>query len=69
MRRVCDEFRKRKEYPDDCGHVFDEVMAELSADEREEVMRQYAIVEDSQPEYGSFEAALEAFEREHPDAA
>ena len=68
LRRVCDEFEKRREYPDDCGHVFDGVLAELSADERSELMRQYAIVEDSQPTYGSFRAALDAFESLNPDA-
>lgn len=69
LRRVHEEKRRRLEYPDDCGHVLSAVVDELSPDERREWRRQYLEFEAMVPEYGSYEAALDAFERLHPDAA
>ena len=68
LRRVDDRFRKEHPYPDDGEHVYSRILAELSYSEREEWKRQAREVERMVPEYGSYDAALEAFERMHPDA-
>ncbi len=68
LRRVDDRFRKEHPYPDDGEHVYSRILAELSYSEREEWKRQALEVEAMQSAYGSYEAALSAYEEAHPDA-
>jgi hypothetical protein len=66
---VEDEFDALDLPEDDTQFFFQQVLDRLSPDELDEWRRQMDIVIGMVPEHGSFEAAIDAFEREHPEAA
>lgn len=62
LRRVDEEWRRLDPPPDDNHGYFASVLNKLTPDELKEWRRQCLIVEGMQPQYGSYEKALDAFE-------
>lgn len=69
LRRVSEEFDRLHDPRNDRVDVLGNILAGLSAPERDEFRRQYSIVEGMQPQCGSFEKALDAFEAMNPGLA
>ena len=68
LRRVEEEYQRLNPPVDDNMGYFQEVLGKLTPDEREEWDRQAGEVERLYPVYGSFWAAVEAFEAANPEA-
>lgn len=64
-----DEFKAIDLPDDDCQFFFQQVLDRLAPDELDEWRSQMDAVIEMVPSYGSFEAAIDAYEREHPEAA
>lgn len=69
LRRVEEEYQRLNPPPDDNAGCYLAVLHGLTPEEHAEWKRQMAIVDEMRPVYGSFWAAVEAFEAANPDAA
>lgn len=69
VRRVAETVGALNPAEDDCQQFYQQVLNSLSAEELAEWRRQSDEIESLFPIYGSFWPSVEAYEREHPEAA
>ena len=69
VRRVAEAVGALNPAEDDCQQFYQQVLNSLSAEELAEWRRQSDEIESLFPIYGSFWPSVEAYEREHPEAA